>query len=81
MTIWRKRLQFINVMLANRSSMIVAERGSGRMTYAKKIKPFEEHDLRVTLQLAGNNPNTKQTAPCALERDFTCKITAVKSRH
>ena len=41
-------------MLANRSSMIVAERGSGRMTYAKKIKPFAEHDLRVTLQHAGN---------------------------
>ena len=38
--------------------MIVAERGSGRMTYAKKKKnfePFAEHDLRVTLQRAGNN--------------------------
>ena len=34
--------------------MIVAERGPGRMTYAKKIKPFAEHDLRVTLQHAGN---------------------------
>ena len=55
MTIWRKHLQFINVMPVNRSSMIVAERGSGRMTYAKKIKPFAEHDLRVTLQRAGNN--------------------------
>ena len=33
--------------------MNVAERGSGRMTYAKKIKPFAEHDLRVTLQRAG----------------------------
>ena len=32
--------------------MIVAERGSGRMTYAKK--PFAEQDLRVTLQRAGN---------------------------
>ena len=43
-------------MIASRSSMIVAERGSGRMTYAKKkIKPFAEHDLRVTLQCAGNN--------------------------
>ena len=39
--------------------MIVAERGSGRMTYAKKkeIKPFAEHDLRVTLQRAGNKSN------------------------
>ena len=36
MTIWRKLLQFINVMLVNRSSMIVAEWGLGRMTYAKK---------------------------------------------
>ena len=41
-------------MLENRSSMIVAEWGSGRMTYAKKIKPFAEHDLRITLQRAGN---------------------------
>ena len=39
-------------MLANRSSTIVAERGSGRMTYATK-KPFAEHHLRVTLQRAG----------------------------
>ena len=45
-------------MLANRSSMIVAERGSGRMTYAKKkIKPFAEHNLRVTLQCTGNKNN------------------------
>ena len=36
MGIWRKPLQFINVMLANRSAMSVAERGPGRMTYAKK---------------------------------------------
>ena len=36
MAIWRKPLQFINVMLANRSPMSVAERGPGRMTYAKK---------------------------------------------
>ena len=50
-----KPLQFINVMLANRSPMSVAERGPGRMTYAKKkIKPFAEHDLRVTLECAGN---------------------------
>ena len=54
MAIWRKPLQFINVMLANRSPMSVAERGPGRMTYAKKkIKPFAEHDLRVTLECAG----------------------------
>ena len=51
MAIWSKPLQFINVMLANRSPMSVAERGSGRMTYAKKkIKPFAEQDLRVTLE-------------------------------
>ena len=56
MALWRKPLQFINVMLANRSPMSVAERGPGRMTYAKKkIKPFAEHDLRVTLECAGNN--------------------------
>ena len=55
MAIWRKPLQFINVMLANRSPMSVAERGPGRLTYAKKkIKPFAEHDLRVTLECAGN---------------------------
>ena len=39
--------------------MIVAKRGSGRMTYAKKkktIKAFAEDDLRVTLQRAGNYP-------------------------
>ena len=54
MALWRKPLQFINVMLANRSPMSVAERGLGRMTYAKKkIKPFAEHDLRVTLECAG----------------------------
>ena len=42
-------------MLANRSSITVAERDSGRMTYAKKT-PFAAHaqDLRVTLQRAGN---------------------------
>ena len=54
MALWRKPLQFINVMLANRSPMRVAERGPGRMTYAKKKKPFAEHDLRVTLHCAGN---------------------------
>ena len=35
MALWRKPLQFINVVLANRSPMSVAERGPGRMTYAK----------------------------------------------
>ena len=54
MAIWRKPLQFINVMLANRSPMSVAERGPGRMTYAKKIIPFAEYDLHITLQHAGN---------------------------
>ena len=55
MAVWRKRLQFINVMLANRSPMSMADRGPGRMTYAKKIKPFAEHDLGIALQRAGNN--------------------------
>ena len=32
----------------------VAERGSGRMTCAKKKTPFATQDLRVTLQRAGN---------------------------
>ena len=36
MAIWRKSLQFMNVMLANRSPISVTERGPGRMTYAKK---------------------------------------------
>ena len=59
MAIWRKPIQFINVMLANRSPMSVTVRGPGRMTYAKKkIKPFAEHDLRVTLQRAGKNART-----------------------
>ena len=49
MTLCRKHLQFINVMLANRLSTIVAERVSGSVTYAKKkIKPFEAQDLRIT---------------------------------
>ena len=39
MALWRKPLQFINVMLANRSPMIVAERGPRRMTYAKTRAP------------------------------------------
>ena len=55
MALWRKPLQFIKVMPANQSPMRVAERGPGRMAYAKKkIKPFAEHDLRVTLHCAGN---------------------------
>ena len=54
MEIWRKPLQFINVRLANRSPMSVAEQSPGRMTCANKIKPFAEHDLSVTLQCAGN---------------------------
>ena len=53
MALWGKPLQFINVMLANRSPMSVAERGSDRMTYAKK-KPFAAQDLRVTLHCAGD---------------------------
>ena len=39
MALWRKPLQFINVLLANRSPMSVADRGPGRMTYAKKKTP------------------------------------------
>ena len=53
MAIWRKPLQFIDVMLANQSPISVAERGPGRMTYTTK-EPFAEQDLRVTLQRAGN---------------------------
>ena len=72
MALWRKPLQFINVMLANRSPMSVAERGPGRMTYAKKIKPFAEHDLRVTLQRAGN----KKLSELQPARDtHSCHIT------
>ena len=41
MALWRKPLQFINVMLANRSPMSVTERGPGRMTYAKNKKLIE----------------------------------------
>ena len=61
MAIWRKPLQFINVMLANRLLMSVAERGPGRMTYAKKkkMKPFAEHNLRVTLQCADKNTHSE----------------------
>ena len=47
-------------MLANRSSTIVAERGSGRMTYATKKKPYAEHDLRVTLQRTGNKRQSRK---------------------
>ena len=41
MALWRKPLQLINVMLANRSPMSVAERGPGRMTYAEKKNPLQ----------------------------------------
>ena len=41
MALWRKSLQFIKVMLANRSPMSVAERGSGRLTNAKNKKLSE----------------------------------------
>ena len=69
MAIWRKPLQFINVMRANRSPMSVAERGPGRMTYAKKkIKPFEEHDLRVTLEYAGKKTLSAQELRVTLQR-------------
>ena len=72
MAIWRKPLQFINVMLANRSPMSVTERGPGRMTYAKKkIKPSAEHDLRVTLQCAGNYKGTL-TNGLSTELECTC---------
>ena len=74
MAIWRKPLQFINVMLANRSPMSVAERGPGRMTYAKnKMKPFAEHDLRATLECAGNKHETTKNYFSLPQRphDFT----------
>ena len=54
MAIWRKPLQFINVMLPNRSPMSVAERGPGRMTYAKnkklsELKPARDvHSCHIT---------------------------------
>ena len=47
-------------MLVNRSSMIVAKWGSGRMTYGKK-KPFAAQDLRVTLQRTGNKIKDKKS--------------------
>ena len=71
MALWRKPLQFINVMLANQSPMSVAEWGPGRMTYAKKKKPFAEHDLRVTLECAGNNMSRTNTLECILHLTFT----------
>ena len=88
MAIWRKPLQFINVMLANRSPISVTERGPGRMTYAKKKKkkPFAEHDLRVTLHCAGKKikpfaeHDLRVTLHCAgnksspyTEQDFSTK--------
>ena len=64
MALWRKPLQFINVMLANRSPMSLAERVPGRMTYAKrKIKPSAEHDTRVTLECAGKKKTLCRTRP------------------
>ena len=52
MTIWIKRFL---VYQRNACKSIIDDRGSGRMTYAKKkIKPFAEHDLRVTPQHAGS---------------------------
>ena len=76
MALWRKPLQLINVMLANRSPMSVAERAPGRMTYAKKkIKPFAEHDLRVTLECAGN----KKLSELKPARDVhSCHITNIE---
>ena len=58
MEIWRKPLQFINVMLAIRLPMIVAERGPGRMT--------AEHDLRVTLQRAVKEQPLVLTIPLTI---------------
>ena len=56
-------------MLANGSAMSVAERGPGRMTYAKKkIKPFAEHDLRVTLECAGKKPFAEHDLCVTLQR-------------
>ena len=54
MAIWRKPLQFINVMLANRSPISVAERGTGRVTYAQnkklsELKPARDvHSCHIT---------------------------------
>ena len=53
MALWRKPLQFINVMLANRSAMSVAERGPGRMTYAK-TRSSVSLNLRVMLTMPYN---------------------------
>ena len=76
MAIWRKPLQFINVMLANRSPMSMTERGPGRMTYAKKkIKPFAEHDLRVTLHCAGNKKLSELKPACDVH---SCHITNIE---
>ena len=77
MAIWRKPLQFINVMLANRSPMSVTERGPGRMTYAKKKKPFAEHDLRVTLECAVKKKNPLQNTTCASR--FTAQVISTVS--
>ena len=50
MAIWRKPLQFINVMLANRSPIERGRAGSGENDLCQK----KEHDLRVSLECAGN---------------------------
>ena len=61
MALWRKHLQFINVMLANRSPISVAERGSGRMTYAKKKNPLQRKTCasRFTAQVITQAPATQ----------------------
>ena len=62
-------------MLAKRSSTIIAERSSGRMTYATK-KPFAEHDLRVTLQRTGNKYTlAPHPRPQSLQSIWTFKKT------
>ena len=53
MAIWRKPL----VYQRNACKSITDDRGragSGENDLCQKIKPFAEHDLRVTLQRAGN---------------------------
>ena len=54
MTIWRKVLGFINVILANRSPTIVAVRGSRRVTYATRKTLCSTRPARVTRR-AGKN--------------------------
>ena len=63
MALWRKPLQFINVMLANRSPMSVAERGPGRMTYAKKKNPLQNTTCasRLSAQVMSCSYYTRNT--------------------